>query len=88
MSQQKVKGTCDTCQIKVLPHTHMTLTTKSNCHLSQSVTLLVFNNKKLLKHSVSDYISVSYQMTYAACTLAENRPKLADFLIGRSFLGV
>ena len=25
---------------------------------------------------------------YAACTLAENRPKLADFLIGRSFLSL
>ena len=24
----------------------------------------------------------------AACTLAENRPKLSDFLVGRSFLGV
>ena len=43
----------------------MTLTTKINCHLSQSVTLLIFINKKqTFEVSVSDYISVNYQITY------------------------
>ena len=27
-------------------------------------------------------------LIYAACTLAENRPKLADFLFGRSLSGI
>ena len=48
-----------------------------------------------LKHKVSvvknrdcvdEYYKVSLVKT--ACTLAENRPKLADFLVGRLFLGV
>ena len=33
-------------------------------------------------------LSSWYSTSNAACTLAENRPKLAEFLIGRSFLGV
>ena len=44
-----------------------------------------------LKYSVEHVTKILIQailLTNAACTLAENRPKLSDLLVGRSFLGI